>query len=138
MFVDASAMVAILTEEPEADTFLELLDGSHAPITSPIALFEAALGLCRKRHASVAESSADVEEFLGAAGISVVPITGREAETALDAFARYGKGRGHPARLNLGDCFAYAGAKNHQTSLLFKGDDFTKTDIQSASSTGAA
>jgi hypothetical protein len=53
-------------------------------------------------------------------------------ETALSAFARYGKGRGHPAQLNLGDCFAYAAAKNHRRALLFKGDDFDKTDIRSA------
>src|ERR1035437_9238021 len=53
--------------------------------------------------------------------------------TALSAFSRYGKGRGHPAQLNLGDCFAYAVAKNHRRALLFKGDDFDKTDIRSAS-----
>jgi ribonuclease VapC len=56
----------------------------------------------------------------------------KEAETALAAFSRYGKGRGHPAQLNLGDCFAYAVAKNYRTSLLFKGEDFSKTDIRSA------
>ena len=58
-----------------------------------------------------------------------MPITDAEAETALVAFSRYGKGRGHPAQLNLGDCFAYAVAKNHRTALLFKGADFDKTDI---------
>jgi uncharacterized protein with PIN domain len=57
------------------------------------------------------------------------------AETALSAFARYGKGRGHPAQLNLGDCFAYAVAKNHRRVLLFKGDDFDKTEIRVASRT---
>ncbi len=138
MFVDASAIIAVLTGEPEADTLADQLDGARAPITSPVAVFEATLGLCRKRHASVTEALADVREFLGAAGIRIVPIADMEAETALDASARYGKGRGHPARLNLGDCFAYAMAKNHRATLLFEGDDFTKTDIPSASSTGAA
>ena len=91
-------------------------------------MFEAALGICRKRHASVEEAGEDVREFLGVAGVRTVSITEREAETALAAFSRYGRGRGHPAQLNLGDCFAYAMAKNHRTALLFKGEDFDKTD----------
>jgi ribonuclease VapC len=132
MFVDASAIIAILTGEPEADAFADVLAGAAAPLTSPIAVFEAALGICRKRHASPAEAAADVHEFLDLSGIMVTPITGREAAAALDAFARYGKGRGHPAQLNLGDCFAYAVARTHRTSLLFKGDDFSKTDIPPA------
>ena len=132
MFVDASAIVAILTREPEADVLGDLLEAARAPITSPIAVFEAALGICRKRHASVEEAEEDVREFLDLARIELIPITIKEAETALSAFSRYGKGRSHPARLNLGDCFAYAAAKNHRTSLLFKGDDFNKTDIRSA------
>ena len=132
MFVDASAIVAILTAEPEADALADLLDAAPHPISSPIAVFEAVLGLCRKRHASVPEAREDVREFLRTAGIRIVAISETEAETALDAFARYGKGRGHPAQLNLGDCFAYAVAKHHGTSMLFKGEDFSKTDIPTA------
>jgi ribonuclease VapC len=59
--------------------------------------------------------------------VELVQIGENEASLALSAFARYGKGRGHPAQLNTGDCFAYAVARNHRTTLLFKGDDFTKT-----------
>ena len=129
MFVDASAIVAILTREAEADALADVLESARSPITSPIAIFEAALGICRKRHASVEEAEEDVCHFLDMAGVPAVPITAREAETALAAFSRYGKGRGHPAQLNLGDCFAYAVAKNHRTALLFKGEDFDKTDI---------
>jgi len=129
MFIDASAIVAILTREPEADALADVLESARSPITSPIAIFEAALGICRKRHASVEEAGEDVREFLGVAGVRTVSITEREAETALAAFSRYGRGRGHPAQLNLGDCFAYAMAKNHRTALLFKGEDFDKTDI---------
>jgi ribonuclease VapC len=129
MFIDASAIVAILTREPEADALADVLESARSPITSPIAMFEAALGICRKRHASVEEAEEDVREFLGVAGVRTVSITEREAETALAAFSRYGRGRGHPAQLNLGDCFAYAMAKNHGTALLFKGEDFDKTDI---------
>ena len=132
MFVDASAIVAILTDEPEADSLADALDGARLPITSAVAVFEAVLGICRKRHASIAEAQEDVREFLETAGIRTVSITSREAEAALDAFARYGKGRGHPAQLNMGDCFAYAAAKNYRAALLFKGEDFTKTDIRPA------
>ena len=132
MFVDASAIVAILTREPEADVFADALEASSSSVTSPIAIFEAALGICRKRHASVEEAEADVHEFLKLAKIELVPITVKEAQTALAAYSRYGKGRGHPAQLNLGDCFAYAMAMNYRTSLLFKGEDFKKTDIRTA------
>ena len=121
MFVDASAIVAILTREPEADALADVLESARSPITSPIATFEAALGVCRKRHASVEEAKEDVRDFLGVAGVRTVSVTERETETALAAFSRYGKGRGHPAQLNLGDCFAYAVAKNHRTALMFKG-----------------
>lgn len=132
MFVDASAIVAILTREPEADALAHTLESARAPITSPLAIFEATLGVCRKRHASVAEGQADVLEFLEIAGIRTVAITIKEAEAALNAFARFGKGGGHPAQLNMGDCFAYAAAKSYHTSLLFTGADFSKTDIHSA------
>jgi ribonuclease VapC len=132
MFVDASAIVAILTREADADELADALDAARSPITSAIAVFEATLGVCRKRHTSVAEAQEDVSEFLRTAGVQTVSITSKEAEAARDAFSRYGKGRGHPAQLNLGDCFAYAVARTYRTPLLFKGDDFTKTDIESA------
>ena len=132
MFVDASAIIAILTREPEAEALTDVLEEARSPITSAVAIFEAVLGICRKRHASVEEGRQDVGEFLGVAGIHTVPITATEAEAALAAFSRYGKGRGHPAQLNLGDCFAYAVARAHRTTLLFKGDDFAKTDIRAA------
>ena len=102
MFVDASAIVAILTREPDADILASVLDGARSPITSPIAIFEAALGVCRKRHASVAEAQEHVIELLGIANVRTVPITSKEAEAALDAFARYGKGRGHVAAVQGG------------------------------------
>jgi ribonuclease VapC len=132
MFVDASAIVAILTRESDADALADALDAARQPITSAVAVFEAVLGICRKHHASVAEAQEDAREFLAAAGVRMVSITDGEAETALEAFARYGKGRGHPAQLNMGDCFAYAIARNYRAALLFKGEDFNKTDIEPA------
>lgn len=127
MFVDASAIVAILTAEPEADTLIDRLERAIRPITSPVAIFEATLGLCRKTHVSVEEAETDVTAFLAQARVTSVPV--HDATSALQVFSRYGKGRGHPAQLNMGDCFAYAAAKNHRTTLLYKGDDFAKTDL---------
>jgi len=132
MFVDASAIVAILTREPEADTLADVLGEARSPITSPIAIFEAVLGISRKRRARVETAAQDVRDFLSVAAIQTVSITSHEAEAGLAAFSRYGKGRRHPAQLNLGDCFAYAMAKNHRTELLFKGEDFARTDIRPA------
>lgn len=133
MFVDASAIVAILTGEPEADSLADALESARSAITSPIAIFEATMAICRKRHSSVAEAERDVREFLHTAQVECVEITSRDVETALDAAGRYGKGRGHPAQLNLGDCFAYAVARNFRAPLLFKGRDFSLTDIEPAS-----
>lgn len=132
MFVDASAIVAILNSEAEAVTFADALERSDSRMTSPIAIFEATLGLCRVRHATVEQAAADVAEFLELAEVRCAPITEQDAQVALMAFARYGKGRGHPAQLNLGDCFAYAVARSQNVPLLFKGDGFTKTDIDPA------
>jgi ribonuclease VapC len=129
MFVDASAIVAILTREPDADALANRLELATQPITSAIAVFEAAASLCRKRHASIEEAQTDIADFLHTARVELVPIAADEASFALSAFSRYGKGRGHPAQLNMGDCFAYAVAKTHATTLLFKSDDFSKTDI---------
>ncbi|PPQ40801.1 type II toxin-antitoxin system VapC family toxin [Rhodopila globiformis] len=134
MVVDASAIIAILTREPDADELIERLGSAVRPMTSAVAVFEAVAGLCRKRHASVEEAEADVAEFLRIAGIALVPIAAEEASLALSAFARYGKGCGHPAQLNMGDCFAYAVARRHRSALLFKGDDFSRTDIVAGNS----
>lgn len=129
MFLDASAIVAILSREPEADRFSDLIEHSKQPLTSPIAIFESVTGLCRKRKADPEEVEADVQAFLAMAGVECVPLTADDSHTALVAFSRYGNGTGHPAQLNLGDCFAYAVAHNRGIALLFKGDDFGKTDV---------
>ncbi len=87
--------------------------------------------MARKKAMSVADAEAEVEEFIRVAGLRIVPITATESSAALTAHARFGKGR-HPARLNLGDCFAYACAQAHGVPLLSVGDDFPQTDIRSA------
>ena len=131
--VDASAIVAILTEEPEGDALTEALERASEITTSPIAVYEATLGLVRILRRSVEDAEADVMEFLRLARVVVQPIQPETVHLALKAFARYGKGRGHRAQLNLGDCFIYAQAKLSGAALLFKGEDFSSTDIDSAS-----
>ncbi|MEE7493002.1 type II toxin-antitoxin system VapC family toxin [Methylobacterium oryzae] len=131
MFVDASALVAILTAEAERSTLLSRLDGAVDPLTSGLAVFETAIAVARKTAMSVADAEAQVAEFIRVVGLRIVPIAEAETALALAAHARYGKGR-HPARLNLGDCFAYACARVHGVPLLYVGDDFPQTDIRSA------
>ncbi len=130
--IDASAIVAILTGEPEGSVLIEALERAGSALASPIAVYEAALGLRRKRFCSVTEAETDVLEFLALVGAEVSPLDRDAAHEALDAFARFGKGTGHPAQLNLGDCFAYAHAKINGLPLLFTGHDFSKTDIAAA------
>jgi ribonuclease VapC len=131
--VDASAIVAMLTREPDADTLVSALAAAGRAETTPVAFYEAVLGVSRKRQWSIAEAETQVRDFLEAAGVAVQPIQPEAAHVALEAFARYGKGRGHPARLNLWDCLIYAQAKLGGASLLYKGGDFSKIDVESAS-----
>ena len=132
MFVDASAMVAILAGEEEDAALFRCLEAAHRPITSPLAIFEAASAICRKKALSVDAAEAEVRGLLEQARIQVVAMTDAEAHGALAAYARYGKGSGHPAQLNMGDCFAYACAQAHDVPLLSIGNDFSQTDIPSA------
>jgi ribonuclease VapC len=129
MFVDASAMVAILTGEAEADRLIALLEAAQLPITSPIAVFEAVAAVARKSVLPIEEAEQVVAEFLQISGTEIVPVSALDGETAIGAFARFGKGRGHPAQLNLGDCFAYAVALNRKAPIFCVGDDFRRTDL---------
>jgi ribonuclease VapC len=129
-FVDASVIVAIMTGEDDAAMLLAALEEASAPFTTAIAVFEATLGVFRKHRRPLEAVEEQVMQFLLRAGITVVPISPEEAGLALSAFARFGKGQGHPAQLNMGDCFAYAAARQRGAALLCKGDDFPQTDIR--------
>ena len=130
MFVDSSALVAILLGEPEADKLADQMSSEHAPlITSPLAIFETVAAVMRVKQISAAAADVRVRAVLTAAGIEVVAIDDAASHAALDAFERYGKGRGHPAQLNMGDCFAYALSRLHGVKLLYKGNDFARTDL---------
>ena len=128
MFVDASAIVAILVEESDAASLTKRLEQAVAPCTSPIAIYEAVAGVARVRTVEIRTAETILDRFLEQARVRVVPITAEIGRRALLAFERYGRGR-HPAALNMGDCFAYACARVLDMPLLFKGDDFPLTDI---------
>jgi ribonuclease VapC len=128
LFVDASAMVAIIAEEPERDRFVvEAIERAPA-LWSPMACWETVAALSRSRKMDIPQARQEVGIYAEQLGLTLVPIGERELGLALDAYQQFGKGR-HPAGLNMGDCFAYACAKSHDARLLYKGDDFTQTDL---------
>jgi ribonuclease VapC len=129
MFVDASVLVAVLTLEPDAEALAARLEKEPGLFTSPVAVFETVVSVARKSRLPVARVMERVESFLHDASIKTRAVDGETGERAIEAYARFGKGSGHPARLNLGDCFAYAMAKQHDVPLLYKGDDFAHTDL---------
>lgn len=129
MFVDASALVAILRRESSFESLAARLDRADGAITSPVAVVEAVMSLGKQMRLPVAEAREAVADLLSRSGIEVVAIDEATSGLAIDAHARFGKGSGHPARLNLGDCFAYATAKQHSVPLLYEGDDFSQTDL---------
>ena len=131
MFVDASAAIAILSGEEDATELAARLDGAKRVLISPLALYETVAGLARKRVCPIEEAQALSDLFVAECHAEIVSIDGTIGRMAVDAFARYGKGR-HKADLNMGDCFAYACARAHGVPLLFKGNDFIHTDIEQA------
>ncbi|PWJ83998.1 ribonuclease VapC [Pseudaminobacter salicylatoxidans] len=127
-YVETSAIVAVLKNEPEREDFIDKIEQSSYCITSPVSAFEASIALTEM----VGSCSAALSEVLRFLQIAKVTI-GEIGEDLLPELAlardRYGKDSGHPARLNLGDCFSYAVAKQRDVSLLYKGDDFALTDL---------
>lgn len=124
--LDTSAVIAILRKEPERDNFAKLLAAASDPLISAATLFE-----CSMVQAKFDEGWADLDDLIRSTGIRVAAVDVAQAHAARDAWLRYGKGNGS-ARLNFGDCFSYALAKMTGRPLLFKGDDFAKTDVTPA------
>ena len=124
MIIDTSAIVAILLGEPEAADFIDALLDAPTARMSAATYVEAAVVVDANRDPVL---SARFDEL--AAEIEVVPMTRDHANAARQAYRDYGRGTGHPARLNLGDCFAYALARTSGEPLLFKGNDFVHTDL---------
>ena len=120
-------MVAIYKREGDYGDYLQAI--AHAESASlPASCFVESI-MVLERHAS---AKGDIENFLEAHEIAVASVDAKVAKLAAEAFLRFGKGRGHPARLNFGDCLSYAVAKHLGAPLLYKGDDFIHTDIESA------
>lgn len=129
MIVDASAILAILLKEPEESRFADLLAEAKNPTElSPVNYLEVALRVDR---GDMPETSGKLDIILTHMNITIVDVTAEQARLAREAYGRFGKGQ-HPAKLNLGDCFAYALAKARNEPLLFKGDDFRRTDVEAA------
>lgn len=129
MIVDASAILSILFEEPDRKRYSDaLIDYAGDAVISPVNYLELALRVDR---GDTPEFSAAIDPLLVKLGVHLVAVEPEQAHLAREAYRRYGKGN-HPARLNLGDCFAYALAKTRREPLLFKGDDFRHTDIEAA------
>ena len=129
MVVDSSALIAVLLAEPEQSEFARILAKSdvtymsNANVLESIQVAVGKLGEIGRNH---------LEILIAESQISVVGFDKQQLAHAIDAFMRFGRGRGHPAKLNFGDCMAYALAKSLDAPLLYKGNDFAQTDIRSA------
>ena len=128
MIIDTSAIVAILFDEPEAESFQQRIAFTAPRRMSAVNYFEAAMVLEGRGTATVALR---FDAYVERARIELVPVTVEQAHAARGAWQRYGRGN-HPAALNFGDCFAYALAETTGEPLLYKGDDFALTDIERA------
>ena len=129
MIIDASALVSILDQEVEAERLARTIAAASDRMLSAANLVETGIVMQVRRGD---EAARDLDLLLAKLKIDIVPVSGKQANLARKAFQHYGRGR-HPAKLNFGDCFAYALAKDSSVPLLFKGNDFSKTDIMIAS-----
>ncbi len=122
-----SALIAILLDEPERRLFRDIITGGERCVASAVNVHETATVLRVRSGAAAVER---LWQFIDKTGMEIIPFDETQVRAAAVAFNRYGKGIDPKARLNLADCAAYALAKTLNAPLLFKGDDFTKTDLQ--------
>ena len=128
MFVDTSVFIALLTGEPDAGALAEKLGRARHRTTSPLVRLETAAVLATRLDITPKQAESLFDELVTEAEISIAPITDAIGRLAVECFETYGKGR-HPAPLNIVDCFSYACAKALREPLLYKGDDFSQTDV---------
>src|SRR5579859_6580703 len=126
MVIDISAVIAILLNEAERDHFIRLIEASPARLMSAANLLEASMVIESRKGEG---GRADLDLLLTDAGIEIIAVTKEQVQAAREAFRRFGKGR-HAAKLNFGDCFSYALAKTTGEPLLFKGQEFSQTDLE--------
>jgi len=129
VIVDTSALVAILKQEPRWETLGEALDSSPGSCISASTYVELSIVVDRWRNPTL---SSRVDELIEQFRIEIEPVTPEQARIARQAYRDYGRGSGHAANLNFGDCFSYALARTKREPILFKGDDFIHTDLRSA------
>ena len=130
MFLETSAIVEFIAEGPEAASVAERIERAATPfLYSPTVSFEAISVLASRLRLSIFDARSLVHGFVQPLDAKQMTITPEVGELAIAAMAQYGKGRGHPAQLNFGDCFSYACAKSAGVPLLYVGDDFAKTDL---------
>jgi ribonuclease VapC len=128
MVIDTSAVIAILLSEPGADSYRQAINDADVLLMSAASVLEASLVI--ESRIGI-EASAALDRWLESAPIEIIVVTRHQVSLAREGFRRYGKGR-HPAGLNFGDCFSYALAKVSGESLLFQGEDFSRTDVTPA------
>ncbi len=129
MIVDTSALIAIIKQEPEAFAIAQAMEKAGTLRISAGTLLEAFIVTDGYRRPKL---SARLEEIVDRPKMIIEPVTFEQARIARQAYRDYGKGSGHPANLNFGDCFSYALARDKRELILFKGDDFVHTDLRSA------
>jgi ribonuclease VapC len=129
MIIDTSALIAILRAEPDARKYAQAIEAASHRRISAVNFVEAAVVMDGSRDPV---ASRRFDELVAAAELVIEPVTCEQAQIAREAYRDFGNGSGHRARLNFGDCFAYALAKVSDEPLLYKGNDFTETDLQSA------
>ena len=129
MIIDTSALVAILRDEPDAARFASAIEAADVRRISAVTYVELGAVIDGTRDAV---ASRRVDELIAVAGIVIEPVTAAQAHIAREAYRDFGKGSGHSAGLNFGDCFSYALARDLGEALLFKGSDFGETDIRPA------
>jgi ribonuclease VapC len=127
--VDRSAIIAIFRQEDDAEDYARSIASDDDPVMSAANLVETSIVLRGLKRIAPKRAERWLDDFIKAAGIRIEPVTRDQAQVARSAHLQFGKGTGHGAALNYGDCFAYALAKVMDTSLLCKGNDFTLTDI---------
>jgi ribonuclease VapC len=132
MLLDTSAIVAILQDEPERRKFNEAIEGAESRSLSTASFVECSM-ILESRYG--ADGIRDLDLFIAKAQVSLVPVDEEQADLARRAFRKYGKGR-HPAGLNFGDCFSYALSQALDEALLFKGNDFSQTDVECHKASG--
>ena len=128
MFIDTSVIVAILSKEPDATEFANRIEAAEC-CTLALVILEAAMRLSTKLAVDPVQVEERINALIAEAKITLAPMDAKTASLAVQAFARYGKGRGHPAQLNLAGCLSYACATAQNIPLLYKGKEFSCTDL---------